>query len=181
MSISEPVLAPAALLAGHTAMWRRVGFPPRIYLLAVEGQLVARLTVNRTLRLSSTITAAGQSWEISARGFWSSTIVIRRSGEESPVAEFHPRLWAGFVPRGGTLEFENGRRFVARVSFWRAEYALLDDQERPLVTARSRGVLGPGWSGVDVEVAHEAANLPELPILAGFVFHQMLASARRSH
>jgi hypothetical protein len=100
-------------------------------------------------------------WTLKRVGFFKTHVTVRSCDDEKQLATFQPNTWAN----GGSLEFPNGRRFLANSNFWATSYRFASETEDPLVAFHKIG--GLIHLSSRVEILPAGAKATELPLLVG--------------
>jgi hypothetical protein len=166
--------APIESLAGATAEWRRQSYLGRDYELTLGGRVYATMRFVGALRRTAEIQGADGGWEIRRRGFWVPGLAIHRAGQDQPLAELERTMWGH-----GTLQFATGARYHwLRVSLWGGRYEFRSDMDRALMSIR--GSTFHSRRRMMIDVASDAARVPDLTVLAGVACYLRLL-ARAAH
>jgi hypothetical protein len=158
--------------------WRRPGLFRRALELEAGSERLAGLRWEKWFSFEAIAEAADGRWIIGRRrgAALAREYVVRDAASDSEVASF-TRTWRGT----GTVRFASGASYRwGREGFWRARYAWMVADDRPLIAFR--GVLGFQRS-YEMEVDPAARSLAELPVLVllgGYVM-AMISHQRRAH
>ena len=135
--------------------WTRVKAWKRVFELHSGDEVLARLYPQKETH-SMVGEAADGSWAFRRRGFWNADIVVTDLASQAEVA---------IVKKGRNkrLAFSDGRLFtLQKTSFWRNEWAWLNDEGTPLIHFQH---------GKCLVIEPLALSLPELSLLVVVGWH----------
>ena len=131
----------------------------RHFELHADGDALATLTFGSMFGSLARGQSADGCWTFKRGGFIRTHVTIRDCDAQDDLAIFRNSNWSG----GGTLEFPDGRRYVANCNFWQTRYDIRTTDETPVVTFEHvRGVL---HLTSDVIVHPQSRGVRELPWL----------------
>ena len=172
-----PEMKPMREMGDREWTWYQPRRFAEFFELRASGELLA--TLGREAGLSPmrpfyAATAEGE-WILKRRHLMLPSFDVRRPGNPEPVALYQP----GWLGRG-RVRLHAGPEFAWKMaSFWRFEWAWMDEGGSPLVSFRP--VFAFARAGAQVEVTGTALRLPELPILTVLGWILMLSSRRHTH
>jgi len=144
--------------------------------LRASGDLVASLGREAGMspaRPYHAATAEGE-WILKRRSLLLPSLDVRRPGSSEPVAVYRP----GWLGRGRT-RMQSGLEYPWKMeSFWRFEWARMDQGGSPLVSFQP--VFSFARARAHVEVTGTALRLPDLAILTVLGWMLMLSSRRHA-
>jgi hypothetical protein len=127
------------------------------YELQAGDAIAATLCFRSSFGSFATATSADGIWTFKRVGFTQTRATIRKSESETDLAVFKNNTWRG----GGTLEFPDGRKYLANTNFWATQYAFETEMGEPLITYRKIG--GMFHMSAITEIHPLARTLPEMP------------------
>jgi hypothetical protein len=144
---------------GQELIWVETKLLRREYELRSGNDVLARLRWERVLGFLATAQSADGLWTFNHKGSLRLSVTVQAAGSDSEIATFRAG-WGG----GGFLQFPDGRRFrLARLSFWRSEWAWMDADGRCLlrlkITSASMNTVGR------LEIDPTAVSVPDLSFL----------------
>jgi len=145
-----------APLLGHEFQWEQPNAFKMEYELRDGDDLVASLRFRSSFGTLATGESADGCWTFKRVGFWRTHATIRARGSDSDLAVFKNNTWSG----GGTLEFPDGRKFLATTNFWQTQLEFKTETGGPLFHLKSGGVV---HLSAKVDFQPQAAAIPELP------------------
>ncbi len=148
-----------AELGGEALAWENADWVHLAYELRRGTDVLATLRFRSVWGTFATAESAEGCWTFKRVGFLQTRVTIRRCGTDEEIAVFRNNTWTG----GGTLEFADGRPFLANTNFWMTAFAFSTDGGEPLVHFRRIG--GVLHLSAAVEITAAATAIAELPIL----------------
>jgi hypothetical protein len=145
--------------AGHELQWLQPHALSQSYELRSGDDQIATLSFRGILGSLATGVSADGRWTFKRSGFLVTHVTVREEGSDTDLAVFRHKTWQS----GGTIEFPDGRHYLASTNFWQTRYALTTDADSPLVTFRKASGVFHLNAHVDIHAA--AVSLPELPWL----------------
>ena len=142
---------------GSELVWSQPSAFKANYDLHAGTDLIATLRFRSSFGSFATAETAEGSWTFKRIGIWSARITVRLPDADEDLAVFKARTWKG----GGTLEFPDGRRVLARTNVWQTRYSLETEAGGNLVTFEVGGVFR---HSAKVTVDPAAAERTELPL-----------------
>jgi hypothetical protein len=170
--IGGAMLLKISQLTSHPLKWVQPSLRMEYELLTVD-TLVATLQFRSAWGTLAYAESGDGNWTFKRIGFWQKQASIRVNGVDEDIAIFTNNTWS----QGGTLEFNNGRRFKATTNFWMTQLEWETEDEQPLIRFHIGGFCK---QSAEVEILPEAARLPELPILVLFGWYLILMLHRDS-
>jgi hypothetical protein len=147
------------------------------YELQADTALAATLRFRSSFGSFATAESADGCWTFKRIGFWQTQATVRTCGAEADLALFKNNTWKG----GGTLEFSDGRKFMADTNFWQTQYEFKTEMGERLFGYKNIG--GVMHLSALVQIEPQAAGLPDLPWMVMFgwyltvMMHQDSAAA----
>ncbi len=146
-----------AEMTGRELQWTQPHALKMEYELREGEEVVATLRFKSSFGSFATAESADGCWTYKRVGFWQTRATVRACGSESEIASFKNNTWSS----GGTLEFPDGRKFLASTNFWQTKYDFRTETAQTLFHyTRIGGIL---HQSALVEIEPQAANIPELP------------------
>jgi hypothetical protein len=127
--------------------------------LRAGDEVVATLRFKSSFGSLATAESADGCWTFKRVGFWHPRVTIRVCGDDTDIAVFKNRTWNN----GGTLEFPDGRRYLADLNFWATRYELTTETDEVLLRYTSIG--GFAHFSAKVDVLPDFARQSEMPWL----------------
>lgn len=147
---------------GGELVWRQPRATKERYELHAGDEVLATLGWARAFGSLAEAVSADGSWTFKRVGFWQPRATIRAAGSDEDLATFEPR-WTG----SGVLTLPGGTSYHwGHANAWGTKYAWRDASEREVIRFGATAALLR--SEATVEVAPEAAALPDLPLLMLF-------------
>jgi hypothetical protein len=128
------------------------------YELHASDELVATLHFRSTFGTFATAESADGCWTFKRVGFWQTRVTVRPCGADNDIATFNNNTWKG----GGTLEFPNGRKFLATTNFWQTKLEFQNESGDSLIQFKTSGLV---HLSATVEIQPNTLLLPELPLM----------------
>lgn len=159
-----------AELVGRELKWVQPHTFKTEYELHIDGELAATLRFRSSFGSLATAESADGCWTFKRVGFWQTRVTIRACGTEADIAIFKNNTWSG----GGTLEFPDGRKFLANTNFWMTKYEFKTEEDEALFGYRNIGGMLHLSAAVDIQP--KAAHIPEIPwmVMLGWYLTLML-------
>ncbi len=149
-------------IAGATGLrWSQPSAGRMEYELRSNGEIVATLKFRSMWGTLATAESGDGCWTFKRVGFWQNKASIRSCGSEVDLAVFRNNTW----DNGGTLEFQNGRRFKATTNFWSTNLTFQTEADEPLVRFKYGGVF---HRAAEVEILPRGRNVPDAPLFVLF-------------
>jgi hypothetical protein len=127
--------------------------------LLAGDEVVATLRFKTAFGTLATAESAEGCWTFKRVGFWHPRVTIRACGDETDLAVFMNRTWNN----GGTLEFPDGRRYLADLNFWATRYEFATETGE--VVMRFTSIGGFAHFSAKVDVMPDFARQIEMPWL----------------
>jgi hypothetical protein len=124
------------------------------YELTAGDRVISRLRFRSSFGSLATAENADGCWTFKRQGFCQTRATIRACNSETEIAAFRNNTWSG----GGTLEFPDGRKFLATTNFWQTKLEFQDVSGEPLIRYKNEGILHT-IGGLQIEP--RAVNMPE--------------------
>lgn len=144
--------------AGSELKWIQPSAFKMEYELRMNDELAGRLTFRSAFGTFATGESADGCWTFKRVGFFQTRVSIRRCGEQEDLATFKNNTWSG----GGTLEFADGRRFLAGTNFWQTSLEFKTEAGEPFVRFDTGGMI---HISATVEILPRAAGASETPLV----------------
>ncbi len=159
-----------AELAGREFKWIQPHAMKMEYELREGEQVVAALRFKSSFGSFATAESGDGCWTFKRVGFWQTRATVRACNSESELASFKNNTWKN----GGTLEFPDGRKFLASTNFWQTKYDFRTETGEILFSYTQIG--GVLHESALVEISPQAAEIPELPwmVLLGWYLVVMM-------
>lgn len=122
-----------------------------------EGEVVAALRFRSSFGSFATATSADGTWTFKRVGFFQTKATIRAARSEADLAFFENNTWKS----GGTLQFADGRKFLANTNFWETQLDFSTESGDPLISYKRIG--GIIHLSSVIEIHPLTKNIPELP------------------
>lgn len=139
--------------------WKQPSAFQRQFELRSGDSVLARLHFVRMLGSSAVGEVVGSTWTLKRSGHFSTRASARIEGSTEDLITYEPNFTGtkGLfrLPGGETLQFR-------ALNFWSSEWGLQDARGEMLLRFHLKGTLS---TGADVEVAPEARELANLPLL----------------
>jgi len=155
-------------LTGRVLHWSQARAFQCLHELRDGDEVVATLTWRGSFNPTGLFTSADGRWEFRQGGFWGMRTLVFAEGSSTEVATLHRSVWHP----GGRLEVQGAQVLQARTNFTMTRLEFQDMSGRPV--ARCDRFRGMFRKSADLRLAPEAANLMELPWLAGLIWHVAL-------
>ncbi|MBI5029186.1 MAG: hypothetical protein HZB51_01565 [Chloroflexi bacterium] len=146
-----------AELIGRELKWEQPSTLKMEYELRADEELAATLCFKNSFGSFATAASADGTWTFKRVGFWQTRATIRSIGANIDLAVFKNNTWSG----GGTLEFPDGRKYLANTNFWQTHYEFKTEAGESLFAYRNIGGVLHASSHVRIEPC--AAAIAELP------------------
>lgn len=146
-------------LSGQNLKWSQPHMTKMEYELGIDGKVAAVLRFRSSFGSMATAETASGSWTFKRVGFFQTKVTVRESGSDVDAAVFKNNTWNN----GGSLEFLDGRTYLASTNFWATEYEFKTEAGETLVRFRKIG--GVLHASAEVEILTASAGLQGLPIL----------------
>ena len=146
------------------------------YELRAGDELIATLRFRSSFGSFATAESADGCWTFKRVGFWKPRVTIRGCGTDLDIAVFKNNTWSG----GGTLEFPDGRKFLASTNLWQTNFEFKTEAGEELVRFKTGGLLR---LSAKVEIQPDQAGKPELPwvvMLGWYLFIMMYVDTASS-
>jgi hypothetical protein len=166
-----------ATLIDHELKWVQPHTLKMEYELHADMELAATLRFRSSFGSFATAESADGCWTFKRIGFWQTQATVRACDVEADLATFKNNTWTG----GGTLEFPDGRKFMANTNFWRTQYEFKTETGEKLLGFRNIG--GVMHLSALVAIEPQVVGMPELPWMVMFgwyltvMMHQDSAAA----
>lgn len=149
-------------------LWTRPRTFKREYELRAGDELLSTLRWQKACSSLARAESVGGSWTFKRSGCFSQTVTARVSGSEADAAVFRPGWWSG-----GTLLFSDGRCYRwLHTSFWRSEWAFVEEGDQSLIHFKSRFAF---WTqAAEVKVVPGTVTVPDLFLLIALGWYLML-------
>ena len=131
------------------------------YELRAGAEIVATLRFRSSFGTFATAESLDGSWTFKRIGFWQTRATIRAGESDIDLAMFKNNSWSG----GGSLEFPDGRKFLATTSGWRTNLELKTEAGETLLRFHTGGLV---HLSAKVEIYPAATAVPELRWLVMF-------------
>jgi len=128
------------------------------YELQANDDLAGTLSFRSAFGSFATGESADGCWTFKRVGFFQTRATIRLCNEDQDLATFRNNTWSG----GGTLEFADGRRFLADTNCWLTSLQFRNEAGEPLVRFDTGGMI---HINATVYIEPRAAALAELPLI----------------
>jgi hypothetical protein len=140
-------------------IWQQPKALHRNYELHAGSDIIAQLTWLKTLGSLAKAESADGIWTFKRVGFLRSHVTARLEDSERDIAVFEPG-WSG----AGWLTLASGLRLRWKsVGFWRPVWSFSVTEGQPLISFKS--AQGFFTAGAELDIAHAARDLAELPLL----------------
>jgi hypothetical protein len=151
---------PLGQLVGYSLTWTQPDTFKSEYELQNLGEKVALLRFKSLWGSLATAESASGNWTFKRIGFWEPQVTIRPLGSETNIAVYTNKTWQN----GGTLQLQDGRKFLASLNFWATQFEFKTEQDQPFLRySRIGGML---HLSSQMEILPAAAGLNELPWMA---------------
>lgn len=144
--------------AGQELTWEQPKLMKMEYELRAGTELLATLRFRSSFGSFATAECGMSCWTFKRVGFFNTRVTVRACDSESEIATFHQDTWKG----GGSLDFPDGRKYLASTNFWQTRYEFTTEAGEVLV--RFKHCAGFKDSST-VEVLPQAVFLAETPLL----------------
>jgi hypothetical protein len=156
-------------LVGQGMIWSKPDWKKGFYELRLGEETLATLRFRSMWGTFATGETAEGQWTFKRVGFFQNRVTVRTPGSDTEVGVF-VNNWT----MGGTLELPDGRKYRGNTNFWMTSFALVDEEDRRIVSFRRIGGIASLSAAVEIEPA--GAHLRELPwlVLLGWYVAVML-------
>jgi len=155
-----------AELIGQELKWIQPHALKMEYELYVGNMVAATLRFRSSFGSFATATSADGSWTFKRVGFWQTKVTVRSSVAETDLAFFKNNTWSG----GGTLEFPDGRKYLANTNFWATQYEFKTEAGEALVSYKKIGGMLHMSSGVEIHtLAKDIVEMPWMVLLGWYL------------
>ena len=145
-------------IANQQLKWEQPSAWKMHYELRAGEELVGTLHFRSSLGSFATAEHSDACWTFKRVGFWQARVTVRTCDAETDIATFKNNTWSG----GGTLEFPDGRKFLATTNLWQSKLDFQDEAGATLIQFKQGGML---HLSATVDVQPEAAKSPELLLM----------------
>jgi hypothetical protein len=153
-------------LAGRELHWSQPNGFKAEYELRDGETLAATLRFRSSFGSLATAESADGCWTFKRIGFWHPVATVRACNEEAVLATFKNNTWAN----GGTLEFPDGRRWLATTNFWATKYVVKSEAGLDLVSYERIGGLKGLSSTMTIDsLAAQIAEMPWVPLFGWYL------------
>lgn len=157
-------------LIGHELKWIQPNALKMEYELyagdQAAGQIAATLQFRSSFGSFATATSADGSWTFKRVGFWQTKVTIRANGADADLAVFKNNTWRG----GGTLEFPDGRKYLANTNFWATRYEFTTETGEVLIVYKNIGGILHMSSGAEIHTStKDIAEMPWMVLLGWYL------------
>lgn len=155
-----------ANLIGQELKWVQPHALKMEYELHAGDMVAGNLNFRSSFGSFATATSADGSWTFKRVGFWQTKVTVRSSGTETDLAVFRNNSWSG----GGTLEFPDGRKYLANTNFWSTKYEFRTETGEALISYKKIGGMMHMSSGVEIySPAKDIAEMPWMVLLGWYL------------
>lgn len=156
-----------AQLIGDELKWEQPNAFKMDYELRRGDEVAAVLHFKSSFGTLATGESADGCWTFKRVGFFRTRVTIRVRDSDVDLASFYNNTWSG----GGTLEFPDGRKFLATTNFWETQLECKSEAGEPLVRFTRGGLMR---LSATTAIEPQAANVPELPWLVMLGWYLMV-------
>ncbi len=146
-------------LAGLDLKWEQPHALQMEYFLKAESEIAATLRFRSAFSTVAVAESADGSWTFNRYGFFHTGVAIRTCNPETNYALFKNNTW----DHGGTLEFPDGRQYLAKSNFWMTRYSFCTVSGEELLAYQQIG--GFVHASAMVSIKPQASQIPELPVM----------------
>jgi hypothetical protein len=153
-------------LVGQELKWVQPHAVKMEYELHAGDVVAATLNFRSSFGSYATAMSGDGSWTFKRVGFWQTKVTVRSSGTETDLAIFRNNTWSG----GGTLEFPDGRKYLANTNFWSTKYEFRTEAGEALISYKKIGGMLHMSSGVEIHtLAKDVSELPWMVLLGWYL------------
>lgn len=130
-----------AQLSTSELHWKQPNLFKMEYELSQKDELLARLHFPSGFKTLANATCHDGNWAFERVGILNQKVFVSLPGSETPMATLNYTA--------NRIELPNGQHFLAKVNFWRTEYAFSVRSDQLLLKITSKGVINPA---LDIEI-----------------------------